>query len=69
MRGDYGGFDVDSIDTTYQFRSVAEYHFDWNKRSAKIFAGYRYVKPDVDNGDIAINVAIKGPLLGFGLRL
>ena len=42
VSGDYGGFNVDGMDNTYQGIGTVNYHFKWGKVAYKAYAGYRY---------------------------
>ena len=63
--GDYGGFDVDDVKETYQFVGLVGYRFELWGKSAKVFAGYRWVHVEYEK-TADIKVTIKGPLVGMG---
>jgi hypothetical protein len=67
VKGDFGGFGVDKMHKTYQAVSWLAYHFKWGKVDSKVIAGFRYVKLELENDPIAVDVAVRGPLIGFGV--
>jgi len=64
--GHYGGFGVSDVDNTYELSGIVAYHFDAWGQDARFFAGYKHVHIDYDDGTIAINANVTGPLLGIG---
>lgn len=64
--GFYGGFNVDDVDKTYEISAVASYDFKSRKVPARWFFGWRHTKIDYDDGDLAFDVKITGPLIGIG---
>jgi hypothetical protein len=67
--GLYGGFNVDKMDKTYQLDAYFEYNFNWGKnkdKSARAYVGYRYLYLDYLKDDKALEVTVKGPLVGIG---
>jgi hypothetical protein len=63
--GNIGGWNVDDVNQTYEIIGTAAYHFKLWDKSAKVFAGYRYLHLDYEK-EVEIEVTIKGPLFGFG---
>jgi len=63
---DRGGWDVRNMERTWQFRGLAEYHFEVKDHPARVFAGYRYVQLNLRNEVLNIKVDAKGPFLGVG---
>ena len=68
VKGDYGGFGVDKMDKTYQAISWIAYHFRWGNLHSKVIAGFRYLKLELENEPVAVDVAVRGPLIGFGVE-
>lgn len=68
VKGDYGGFGVDKMDKTYQAISWLAYHFKWGNLHSKVMAGFRYLKLELENEPVAVDVAVRGPLIGFGVE-
>ena len=68
VEGDYGVADASEVDETYQVSGILGYHFRIRERSAQWFAGYRYLELDLENDPIAIDLEVKGPVLGFGME-
>jgi len=67
--GDYGGFDVDNMDKTFQLATYFEYNFNWGKnkdKSARAYLGYRYLYLEGENDKTYVDVAVKGPIVGIG---
>jgi hypothetical protein len=67
LGGHYGGFGVSDVDNTYQIDGNIAYHFGAWGQDARVFAGYRHVHIDYDDGELAINVNVTGPFLGVGV--
>ncbi len=65
--GNIGGWNVDDVNQTYEIIGTAAYHFKLWDKSAKVFAGYRYLHLDYEK-EVEIEVTIKGPLFGFGFE-
>jgi hypothetical protein len=66
VHGDYGGFNVDGMQETYQAVGTLTYHFQWGKLASKAYAGYRYVHLEYEDEPLDIKVAVRGPLVGIG---
>ncbi len=47
--------------------AMAGYHFKMWGQPAHVFAGYRYLHLDFDDGSIGLKLDVKGPLVGFGV--
>ncbi len=67
VSGDYGGWDVDHVNETYQGVGTLGYRFTMWKKPATFFAGYRYLHVNYSKA-VEIDVAIKGPIFGLGLE-
>jgi hypothetical protein len=68
IEGDYGGFHVDGLEQTWNFLALAGYRFKPRKNlDINVFAGYRYLSIEYEKV-AAINVDLKGPLLGVALE-
>jgi hypothetical protein len=65
--GDYGGWDVDHVNETYQGIGAIGYRFTMWEKPAIFFAGYRYLHVDYEK-TLDIEVTAKGPLFGIGLE-
>lgn len=67
IEGDYGGFDVDNVEQTYNAMGIVGYRFKIRGVSSHVFAGYRYLhvhyKKEAD-----IKVTVRGPLVGIGFE-
>ena len=67
ITGDYGGWKVDHMQTTWQGIGTLAYHFKISNLHTKAFVGYRYLylhyKKEAD-----IKVSVKGPLVGIGIE-
>ena len=68
IEGDYGGFDVDHLEKTWNALGIVGYRFRPTKSLAiNVFAGYRYLY--VQYKKIAkLKVSIRGPLIGVALE-
>ena len=68
IEGDYGGFDVDHLEKTWNALGIVGYRFRPTKSLAiNVFAGYRYLY--VQYKKIAkIKVSIRGPLIGVAFH-
>ncbi len=66
LKGDYGGFDVDGMENTYQALGTLAYHFQWGKLASKAYAGYRYVHLEYEDDRLDLKLDIRGPLVGIG---
>lgn len=60
LGGDYGGFDVDDLDETYNLAGTIGYRFMLGGVSSNVFVGYRYLYIDYEK-EAKIEVTIKGP--------
>jgi hypothetical protein len=67
ISGDYGGFNVDDVKTTWQGIGTLAYHFKISNLHTKAFLGYRYLLIDYKK-DVELRVSIKGPLVGIGFE-
>jgi hypothetical protein len=65
LEGDYGGFDVDHLDETWNAEGFLGYRFKTFGVSSIIFAGYRYLYIDYSK-EAEIEVKVRGPALGLG---
>ena len=66
LEGDYGGFDVDHLDETWNAEGFLGYRFKIYGVSSIVFAGYRYLYIDYSK-EAEIEVKIHGPALGLGV--
>jgi hypothetical protein len=66
LGGNYGGWDVDHVDETYEGIGTLSYNFKMWDVSSKFFAGYRYLHLDYKKKGAEIQVDVKGPLVGIG---
>jgi hypothetical protein len=66
LEGDYGGFDVDHLDETWNAEGFLGYRFKIYGVSSIVFAGYRYLYIDYSK-KAEIEVKIHGPALGLGV--
>ena len=67
LSGNYGGFDVDNLEETYDLTGTIAYKFTMWGASSSVFAGYRYLNLHYDKrSDVELDVTAKGPLLGIG---
>jgi hypothetical protein len=62
----YGGWDIDDVDETYEFVGTVDYHFMMWNVSSKAIVGYRYLHIDYKKKGIEIDLDVKGPLVGIG---
>lgn len=67
LGGDYGGFNVDDVDETWQFYTALGYTFDLWGQTGKVFGGYRYLHIEYQK-ELGVELTVKGPLVGFGLE-
>jgi hypothetical protein len=68
VSGNYGGFHISDVNKTWQGIGLLGYHFKIKKTSSQFFVGYRYLHLDYEDDPLAINVDVKGPLVGFGVE-
>jgi hypothetical protein len=66
--GDYGGWDVDHVDETYQGMAMLGYRFTMWDKPATAFAGYRYLSIQYSKA-VDFDLDIHGPLIGIGWEL
>jgi hypothetical protein len=68
MGGDYGGFDVDNLDETYNAMGLVGWRFKPTPNlNINVYAGYRFLH--IDYKKIAeIEVDIKGPFVGLAFE-
>ena len=59
---------LEQMDKTYQAISWIAYHFRWGNLHSKVMAGFRYLKLELENEPVAVDVAVRGPLIGFGVE-
>ena len=65
--GDYGGFDVDNNQETWNLRSLLGYRFGSGSVRWNVQAGYRAMRvTDVDKGDLRVRLDAWGPLMLIG---
>lgn len=64
VRGDVGGFGAGS-DFAWQAAALFGYRWPLNNWDLTLFAGYRALGQDYDNGDFEWDVVTHGPLLGL----
>ena len=57
---------VDDVDGTYEVVGTAAYHFKAWGQSARAFFGYRHLHINYDDGSVALNLNVTGPLVGIG---
>jgi hypothetical protein len=62
----YGGWDVDDVNKTYEFVGTVGYHFTMWDVASHAIAGYRYLHLDYEKKGIEIDVDVQGPLVGMG---
>jgi hypothetical protein len=58
---------VSDVDNIYEIAGNIAYHFKAWDQDARVFAGYRHLHIDYDDGELAINVNVTGPFLGVGV--
>jgi hypothetical protein len=68
LGGDYGGFDVDDVDETYNLAGTVGYRFMLGGVRSNVFAGYRYLYIDYQKSANELEVTLKGPILGIGFE-
>ena len=66
LGANYGGWDVDDVDKTYEFVGTVGYRFTMWDVSSKAIVGYRYLHLDYKKKGIEIDLDVKGPLVGIG---
>jgi hypothetical protein len=68
LLGDYGGFNVNKMNETYQMAGYFHYGFKMRKLNATAYFGYRFLHVDLKNKgeSVEVSVDVKGPLLGIG---
>jgi hypothetical protein len=67
LSGNYGGFDVDNLEETYDMTGTVAYRFTMWGASSRLYVGYRYLNLHYDKrSDVELDVTAKGPLLGIG---
>ncbi|MDY0884671.1 hypothetical protein ACFPL7_03365 [Dongia soli] len=71
LRGDVGGFNVGS-DFTWNTQAMLGYHFSMWNAVGEVWAGYRAMGQDYDNGsgrkEFKWDVILHGPILGMTVR-
>ncbi len=67
LEGDYGGWDVDDLEETWNLEGALGYRFMWGGVQSHVFAGYRYLYIDYEK-NAKLEVAIKGPIGGLGFE-
>ena len=65
LGGNWGGFHVDNVNTTYEFVGTVGCRFKMWGVSSKAFAGYRYLHVHYQK-EVEIKVNVQGPLIGIG---
>lgn len=68
LRGDIGGFDVDGDSFAWQTLALLGYEWKLDSGGLGVFAGYRALGQDYQDGAFAWDVVTHGPLLGMSLR-
>jgi hypothetical protein len=68
LSGDYGGFNVDGVDNTYQVIGALGYVFEMWGYTGKAFVGYRHLHLEYEDKGVELNLEVKGPLVGFGME-
>ncbi len=66
LGANYGGFNVDGVNETYEFVGTVGYRFKMWGVSSKVFAGYRYLHIDYEKNAVELQLTGKGPLVGIG---
>lgn len=68
IEGDYGGFNVDNLKTTWDALGVIGYRYRPTEcLTVNVFAGYRYLY--IDYKKVAeLKVSVRGPLIGVALH-
>jgi hypothetical protein len=66
--GNVGGWNVDHVKSTYEAIGTVAFRFKTWDVSSKVFAGYRFLHVDYDKKDTALELSIKGPLIGVGVE-
>jgi hypothetical protein len=66
--GDYGGFDVDGVDQTWQAVGNIGYRFKIKKVSTRAYLGFRYMNIEYSKNANSLKVDIYGPFLGLGIE-
>lgn len=66
LGGNYGGWDVDDVEETWEFVATVAYRFKMWNVSSKVFGGYRYLHLEYKKRGIEIDLDVKGPLFGIG---
>jgi len=66
--GNFGGWNVDNVESTYEVVGDIAYHFELWGQHAKAFVGYRYLYIDLDVGAVELTVTVKGPFVGMGFE-
>lgn len=67
LRGDIGGFGAGS-DFAWQAIGLLGWDFELFKTESSLFAGYRALGQDYENGNFAWDVISHGPILGLQMR-
>jgi hypothetical protein len=68
MEGDYGGFDVDNLDETYNAMGLVGWRFKPKPYlNINVYAGYRFLHIDYKKF-VEIEVDIKGPFVGLAFE-
>jgi hypothetical protein len=67
LGGHYGGFGVSDVDGIYEVAGNFAYHFKAWDQDARVFAGYRHLHINYDDGTVSIKVNITGPVIGLGV--
>jgi len=68
ISGDYGGFDVENVEQTWQTVGRLGYRFKIMDVSTSAFIGFRYVHVHYSDNALDIKVDIYGPFLGLGIE-
>lgn len=62
----YGGWEVDDVDEIYDIIANIGYRFKMWEVSSRVFAGYRYLHFEHEDGETSIELTTKGPFIGIG---
>jgi Protein of unknown function (DUF3575) len=66
LGANYGGWDVDDVEKTYEFVGTVGYRFTMWDVASKAFVGYRYLHLDYKKKGIELDLDVEGPLVGIG---
>ena len=66
LGGNYGGWDVDDVEKTWELIGTVAYRFKMWNVSSQVFGGYRYLHLDYKKKGIDLDLDVYGPLFGIG---